>query len=424
MAIRLMGYMKLDTASPLKESVETAKKIFAGGADGIVIEDPAENDAEKAAALDVLREICGLAPREVIVLGNVGRLEDVKKYLYAGAAFVVPRSGEKEACLVSAEAAGRFGAEKTGWCRPFVPEDRKETDRENAEDGAFLITRGQPPASEEEAHGDSKEEAEQALFGKILVSPLCSDAELLKRISEDAFDAVAVKAQGSSFGELRERLIAEGVKMAHPACSVSFGELKTDERGLIPCIAQDAENGQVLMMAWMDRDAFEETVRTGIMTYYSRSRGERWRKGDTSGHYQFLHSLSADCDSDVLLAKVTQWGAACHTGNRSCFYRTVLGEEKSGRDARGILEAVYDTIEDRRYHPKEGSYTNYLFDKGLDKILKKLGEESAETIIAAKNPDDREVVYEMADYLYHMMVLMAERGIHWTDITEELERRH
>ena len=160
------------------------------------------------------------------------------------------------------------------------------------------------------------------------------------------------------------------------------------------------------------------------MTYYSRSRDELWVKGETSGHFQYLQSLYVDCDADTLLAKVTQVGAACHTGKKSCFYRPVVEKDiKSEDNPLKVFEEVLDIIKDRKVHPKEGSYTNYLFDKGIDKILKKLGEEATEIVIAAKNPNANEIKYEISDFLYHMMVLMVEKGVTWEEITEELAKR-
>jgi len=173
----------------------------------------------------------------------------------------------------------------------------------------------------------------------------------------------------------------------------------------------------------MNEEAYNCTVATGKMTYYSRSRNELWIKGETSGHYQFVKSLSIDCDDDTLLAKVKQIGAACHTGNRSCFYRDLVKTEWQVEDNTNILEKIYATVMDRKLNPKEGSYTNYLFTKGIDKILKKCGEEATEIVIAAKNPDKTEIKYEIADFLYHVTVLMAECGIDWKDVFEELANR-
>jgi phosphoribosyl-ATP pyrophosphohydrolase/phosphoribosyl-AMP cyclohydrolase len=159
------------------------------------------------------------------------------------------------------------------------------------------------------------------------------------------------------------------------------------------------------------------------MTYYSRSRQELWTKGMTSGHFQYVKSLTADCDNDTLLAKVSQIGAACHTGSPTCFFNEIVKKDYIRRNPLLVFEEVYDTIMDRKMHPKEGSYTNYLFDKGIDKILKKVGEEATEIVIAAKNPDKEEIKYEISDFLYHVMVLMAEKDVTWEDITRELAHR-
>lgn len=177
------------------------------------------------------------------------------------------------------------------------------------------------------------------------------------------------------------------------------------------------------MMAYMNEQAFNDTIKTGTMTYYSRSRKSLWVKGETSGHYQYVKSLSIDCDKDTLLAQVDQIGAACHTGQPSCFFTPLVGDDRDETNPLKVFESVYATILDRKEHPKEGSYTNYLFDKGMDKILKKVGEEATELVIAAKNANPEEVKYELSDFLYHAMVLMVEKGITWDDIIKELADR-
>ena len=159
------------------------------------------------------------------------------------------------------------------------------------------------------------------------------------------------------------------------------------------------------------------------MTYYSRSRACQWLKGETSGHFQHVKEMTADCDKDTILARVSQIGAACHTGNYSCFFNEIMKKEYDESNPLMIFESVLNVIKDRKVHPREGSYTNYLFDKGIDKILKKLGEEATEIVIAAKNPNANEIKYEIADFLYHMMVLMVEKGVTWEEITEELDKR-
>jgi phosphoribosyl-ATP pyrophosphohydrolase/phosphoribosyl-AMP cyclohydrolase len=193
--------------------------------------------------------------------------------------------------------------------------------------------------------------------------------------------------------------------------------------GLVPVIVQDVHSRAVLMLAYMNEESLRMTIDTGRATYYSRSRQELWIKGMTSGHIQYVKSLTADCDYDTILAKVSQIGAACHTGNRSCFYRNLVSTEYAETNPLKVFNDVMNVIEDRKQHPKEGSYTNYLFDKGIDKILKKCGEEATEIIIAAKNPDPEEIKYEISDFLYHVMVLMVLRGVTWEDIVKELANR-
>ena len=205
--------------------------------------------------------------------------------------------------------------------------------------------------------------------------------------------------------------------------AIPFSEFKLNEAGLIPAIVQDDATGDVLMLAYMNEASYNKTLETGLMTYFSRSRQSLWLKGETSGHYQYVKSLYLDCDNDTILAKVSQVGAACHTGNRSCFYTTLAEKEYKETNPLKVFEDVFNVILDRKKHPKEGSYTNYLFDKGIDKILKKVGEEATEIVIAAKNPDPQEVKYEISDFLYHVMVLMAEKGVTWKEITKELSRR-
>ncbi len=232
-------------------------------------------------------------------------------------------------------------------------------------------------------------------------------------------------ADGLRLPETGEEItIEEEIREGNPLCSsLSFSELKCGADGLIPVITVDEESGDVLMLAYMNEEAFNETLKSGLMTYYSRSRKELWKKGETSGNYQFLTSLTADCDRDTLLARVRPKGPACHTGKPNCFFETLTDRSAKGKEKEDVLEAVYAIIRDRKEHPKEGSYTNYLFEKGIDKILKKVGEENTEILIAAKNPDPSEIRYEIADYLYHLMVLMAECGVDWDEVKDELARR-
>ena len=204
--------------------------------------------------------------------------------------------------------------------------------------------------------------------------------------------------------------------------------IKFDANGLVPAVVQDAANGTVLMLAYMNRQSLEKTLATGTTWFYSRSRQELWNKGATSGHIQTVKEMFYDCDGDTLLVKVEQKGAACHEGTYSCFSRR-FGEaestltERPALAAAEVLAELFAVLEDRRQNPQQGSYTSSLFAKGEDRILKKIGEEAAETIIAAKNHSQGEVIYEMADLWYHCMVLLAAHNIDFAALIAELGKR-
>ncbi len=202
---------------------------------------------------------------------------------------------------------------------------------------------------------------------------------------------------------------------------VNIDELKFDENGLIPAIVVDAESKKVLTLAYMNRESLKISMKKGLTCFYSRSRQELWLKGETSGNYQHIVSITADCDSDALKIVVEKDGPACHTGSDSCFNDLVYkNDELNEFDLQGL----YDLLVDRKEKKPEGSYTSYLFDKGLDKILKKVGEECTEVIIAGKAEDKKETVYELADLAYHALVLMVQMDIPLSDVQKELASRH
>lgn len=203
--------------------------------------------------------------------------------------------------------------------------------------------------------------------------------------------------------------------------------MKFDKDGLIPAVVQDAATKEVLMVAYMNEETLKRTIESGRAVFWSRSRKETWVKGATSGNYLYVKEIRADCDEDCLLILAEPAGPACHTGHKSCFFRTLedgelkeLGEESTSED---ILMRLMAVTQDRRRNPQAGSYTNYLFDKGEDKILKKVGEEAAEVVIAGKNRDRDEISYETADLMYHLTVMLADNDMTWNDIFKELEKR-
>lgn len=189
--------------------------------------------------------------------------------------------------------------------------------------------------------------------------------------------------------------------------------------GLIPAIVQDVKTKQVLMLAYVNEEAYDRMLETGETCFWSRSRQELWHKGETSGHYQYIKGMYLDCDDDTLLIDVEQVGAACHTGSYSCFFKEIMPYDMSD-----LAEELYDTIEDRKVHPIEKSYTNYLLDQGIDKICKKVGEEATETVIAAKNDSKEDLIGEIGDLYYHVLVLMSAYGITPKEVEALLRSRH
>lgn len=206
-----------------------------------------------------------------------------------------------------------------------------------------------------------------------------------------------------------------------------INELKFNAHGLIPAVVQNIETKEVLMVAYMNADTLKQTIETGRATFWSRSRKEVWVKGDTSGNYMYVKEIRVDCDADCLVLLVNPAGPACHTGNRSCFFRKVedgkLVKDDNAPERNDIFEREQAVVIDRKKNPEEGSYTNYLFDKGEDKILKKVGEEAAEVVIAGKNRDKGEISYEVSDLIYHLTVMLVDNDMTWDDIYKEMERR-
>lgn len=200
-----------------------------------------------------------------------------------------------------------------------------------------------------------------------------------------------------------------------------LNKIKYDEKGLIPAIVQDANSGKVLMLAYMNEEALQKTIETKETWFYSRSRQELWHKGATSGNRQIVKQIALDCDADTLLVTVEPLGPACHTGEVSCFFQPITSEIDERRE---VIHRLVDVIEDRKQNPVQGSYTTYLFEEGIDKVLKKVGEEASEVIIGAKNNDKEEIKWEVADLVYHTLVLMNMTGVSINDIKDVLYERH
>lgn len=378
------------------------------GADALYITEYSNNDAEHESNIDLVKAIVTKCDIPVIMGGNIKRLEDVKKYLYAGSEIVVLDLAKESNVLMIKEAADRFGKDKIAvLCNAYTSTD---IINKAISDGATYIIKSDTDVND------------SALNVNIIYIDAMEDSLYIKNsLKSNVYGYVFDKV--NDYTALKMDLKENGINVKIYESDIAFSELKTNADGMVPVIVQDYKTNDVLMLAYMNEEAFNHTIQTGRMTYYSRSRDELWEKGLTSGHFQYVKSMDIDCDKDTILAKVYQVGAACHTGKRSCFYTNIYKQDYKDNNPHKVFEDVFNVILDRKENPKEGSYTNYLFDKGIDKILKKVGEEATEIVIAAKNPNKEEIKYEISDFLYHVMVLMAEKGVSWEDITTELSRR-
>jgi phosphoribosyl-ATP pyrophosphohydrolase/phosphoribosyl-AMP cyclohydrolase len=400
--------------------MQLAKDYSYGGADELFVYNYSKDEKSREEFLTLAKELIKEVDIPFLIGCYIERLEDIKKAVYTGADSVVVKYALLNNKALLKEAAERFGSDKM-----IVEVDMLECT-------------------------DTEEDLCQVLFedkvGKALLKHVALSENTKKRIELSPIPVIIrdslirndissllgmtnVIGISTNFFEnkdimkAKQAVKAEGIEVNSFESKLDFKAFKLGENGLIPVIVQDYHSNQVLMLAYMNEEAYNKTVVTGRMTYYSRSRQSLWVKGETSGHFQYVKELTLDCDKDTILAKVLQVGPACHTGSESCFFTELVKKEYKNIDPFHIFKDVYEVILDRRRNPKEGSYTNYLFDKGLDKILKKCGEEATEIVIAAKNPGAEELRYEIADYLYHLMVLMAECGLSWEDITTELAHR-
>ena len=426
----VMEYIKLIPQIFADASVEAigenARYYDNCGADELFFYDKKSFEEGQEEDVKTIKEICRNADVPLNVFAKVQRFEDVKKMIYAGAGRVIVRTDGYNNLEAVKEASDRFGAERIYLYFTVT----------NPEDSLLRARK----AVEEEGFGGI------VLGGDFSDNIYVQTADFLKVKLDVPVFIMAETADETVIGDILKMTLGQGILLTSSKkmdmmkikqylktqklsvntfeSAIPFEEFKLNSDGMIPVVTQDYKTGEVLMVAYMTKESYEKTIATGKMTYYSRSRQELWTKGDTSGHYQYVKSLTLDCDNDTILAKVAQVGAACHTGNRTCFFKELIRKECEDKNPLVVFEEVFATILDRKEHPKEGSYTNYLFDKGIDKILKKVGEEATEIVIAAKNPDSDELKYEICDFLYHMMVLMAERDVVWKEITDELAQRH
>ena len=399
-----------------KDVLELASVYDDSGIDKIICYDLSTDDEEHEKNILAIREINRNIQVKTAGGGNIKRLEDVKKLLYAGCVEVILNGSKPEAIDLIKEASARFGANKMLVSLATVDFLFKTKDflQDNVHE-LLIMNTTLLEGLENITNIPYIVQVDDYDFDYVL--------NLLKSDQIRGISGQFLNSTSANVMQIKSELSDAGIKMDNFEPKLAWSDLHPNSDGLIPTVVQDFQTGEVLMVAYMNEESLNATIRTGKMTYYSRSRQSLWVKGETSGHFQYVKSLTADCDFDTILAKVSQVGVACHTGAPSCFFNEIVKKEYVERNPLKVFEDVYDVILDRMEHPKEGSYTNYLFDKGLDKILKKVGEEATEIVIAAKNPNPEETKYEISDFLYHMMVLMALKGVTWEDVTSELAQR-
>lgn len=406
----------IDNLEELEDTKNLIKLYNDSGIDKILIYDLSTEDEEHELNIHTIKELNRLLVIPLCAGGNINRLEDVKKLIYAGCKEVILNGSKPSTAQLAMEASKRFGKEKIIISLKNVDYIFKHQ-KELQESVHEILVMNQEILDSVENLTDIIYLVEQ---NELDMDKLTT---LLKRDNVRGICGEFINDLETDIMKLKTELSRNGIKMDNFDPAISWENLKKNSDGLIPVIVQDYTTNDVLMCAYMNEEAFHATINCGKMTYYSRSRQELWMKGETSGHIQYVKELTADCDFDTILAKVSQVGVACHTGNPSCFFNEIVKKEYIEKNPLKVFETVYNIIEDRKNNPKEGSYTNYLFDKGIDKILKKVGEECTEIVIAAKNPDPEEIKYEISDFLYHVMVLMVEKGVTWEEITQELAQR-
>jgi len=350
------------------------------GYDCLMIEAKAFNDEEKEHFFHEMIEITNACEKDVFVKFPITHFEDMKKLYYVNTKKIIADEDTNVGSSVIEEGIKRYGKDLVVNVKDFESLSIRINDLSSF-DSALITDNDKDIYIIDESLNDN-----DAFSFKHILNEKGLETKVLKPLYE-------------------------------------WKDLKKNEDGLIPVIVCDHKNEKLLMMAYMNEEAYNNTFKTGLMNYYSRSRKTQWVKGETSGHYQYIRSMKADCDLDTLLCYVSQIGVPCHTGKDTCFFNDVLKDECSSKNPYKILTDLYKVIEDRKIDPKEGSYTNYLFDKGLDKILKKVGEEACEILIASKNEESKEIKYEIADFLYHLSVLMVEKDITWEEVATELSNR-
>lgn len=386
------------------------------GIDKIIIFDLSTDDEEHEKNVHTIQNINRNIELKVCAGGSINRIEDVRKLLYAGCVQVIFNASKSSSLELANEASQIFGKDRILLSINNVDYIFKH--REEIEDTFHELLVLDP---------DILDALENLTSTPSVVMLPELDYDLIqKTLSRETVRGIAgdfINEPDTDIMELKTKISEYGIKMDNFAPDLKWSDFKLNSDGMVPVIVQDCRTEEVLMLAYMNEEAFNTTITSGKMTYFSRSRQELWTKGLTSGHIQYVKSLTADCDYDTILAKVSQVGAACHTGNKTCFFNNIVKKEYVEKNPLRVLESVYNVILDRKKNPIPGSYTNSIMDQGLNGILKKISAETIELILAAKDGDNEDLKFEIADFIYHCMLLMVEEDITWDEIAKELSQR-
>ncbi|MGN0240941.1 MAG: bifunctional phosphoribosyl-AMP cyclohydrolase/phosphoribosyl-ATP diphosphatase HisIE [Candidatus Weimeria sp.] len=396
------------------DAINLASRYNDSGVDKIFLIDLSDDENEHLTNIKTIRNINRSIDVKTAAGGNIKRLDDVKLYFFAGCLEVVLNGGKQDTLELVKEAANRFGKD-----RILVSVDNVNfafKTRDYIKDCVHELI-----LMDSDLATGIENITSTPYILRLDDYDLDKITELLKSESIRGIYGDFINDDNTDIMQLKSTLSDRGISMDNFEPKLHWSDLKTNSDGLVPVIAQDYQTGQVYMLAYMNEEAFDTTIRIGKMTYWSRSRQELWTKGLTSGHIQYVKSLTADCDYDTILAKISQVGGiACHTGAPSCFFNNIIKKEYIDRSPRKIFENKLNQIIKER---NEDSDVKEIFDQGIDGILSKIGEETAEVIIAGKDSNKSDIVREVTDLIVNLMFLMSDNEITWDDITTELATR-
>ncbi len=444
---RVVKGKKFTHIKDVEDPLTLAKMYDKAGADELVMYDITATSEGKTIFTEMIEQVSNLISIPLTVGGGIQTIEDIERTLQAGAKKVSINSAAITNPVFIKEASAMFGSEKiviaidakqigpNTW-NAYTHGGKKDTGIDAVTWAKEVVRLGAGEIVLNSMDQDGMKNGfniplhlamKEAVSVPLIASGGAGTIDDFIEVFQEGHADGALAASVFHYGELtitsvkqaieKEKVTKEGAN----EMTFDIDDVQFDQQGLIPAIVQDDDTGDVLMLAYMNKESLKKSIETKETWFYSRSRHELWNKGALSGNTQEIKQMTLDCDADALLVTVRPKGPACHTGETSCFYKAVLETSPSSRT---IISQLTERIADRKAHPMEGAYTTYLFHEGMDKILKKIGEEASEVIIGAKNNDSQEVVWEIADLVYHTLVLMEEMGIHVADIKQELTNRH